>query len=118
MARCFYCAAELDGVPVLEHVLPATINTGLTTRRVCNPCNRWAGGEVDQPWLETAEVREARLRWKVPDRRGKTISKIVYERALSDGDAALIVLSDDKVEIRRRPQAVDNGDTITPAGIC
>lgn len=116
MARCFYCADELDGVPEPEHILPAAINAGLTTRRVCTPCNHWAGTEVDRPWLETAGVREARLRWKVPDRWGGTVSKIVYKGALPDGDAALIVLTDDNVEIRRRPQAVDNGDTITLTG--
>jgi hypothetical protein len=116
VARCFYCANALDASPEPEHVLPAAINADLTTRRVCTPCNHWAGTEVDHPWLGSHLVRECRHRWNVPDRYGRTVPEIAYKGKLNDGDDALVTIDGSDVRIRRIPKQVEDGQSITFTG--
>lgn len=114
--QCFYCAGQLDGSPAPEHILPASIRAELTTNRVCTPCNRWAGEEIDQPWLGEVHVREARQRWQVPDRRGNPPPPVSYKGKLEDGGEAIVRMVGEQVQIRRLPNKVEHGESITLIG--
>lgn len=114
--QCFYCAEQLDQSPEPEHILPASIRAELTTHRVCTRCNRWAGKEIDQPWLGEVHVREARQRWQVPDRQGNPPPAVSYKGKLQDGGEAIVKVIGDQVQIRRRPNRIDHGESITLTG--
>jgi hypothetical protein len=91
VARCFYCSAPFSGTSPPEHVLPAAINADLVTGRVCGPCNRRAGVEVDQPWLNGYFVKEARVRHQIPDRRGNPPSRMSIPSGPAIGPPEAIV---------------------------
>jgi hypothetical protein len=101
---------------VPEHILPASIRAELITHRVCTPCNRWAGEEIDQPWLSEVHVKNARQRWQIPDRRGNPAPSVSYPGKLGDGGEALVRIIGEQVNIRRLPSKVDHGDSITLTG--
>src|SRR5206468_12877870 len=58
---CVYCvAAVLTGDEKLEHPIPAALGSSMTVSTVCNPCNEWAGREIDQPFLADDLLKEYR----------------------------------------------------------
>lgn len=69
---CAYCAKpELTGTESPEHALPIAIGSRFITYNVCDPCNELAGKAVDQPWLREPLVVDTRVRFRIPDRKGK-----------------------------------------------
>jgi HNH endonuclease len=58
---CVYCLqAELTGEEKPEHPIPASLGSSLTVTTVCDPCNEWAGREIDKPFMEDPLLTERR----------------------------------------------------------
>ncbi len=71
---CAYCGeAGLTGRERPEHPLPAALGSSFVVDTVCDPCNGWAGTNVDQPFLADDWLR---MTWaehdlRIPRRRGR-----------------------------------------------
>jgi HNH endonuclease len=108
--RCWYCGLALLQVDdPAEHVVPASLGAELTTDRVCAPCNKRAGLEIDQPFLSDWLVRMSRRRWDVRDTRrarGEPPPRPRDELTLRDGTR--VKAREDGLEVI--PQ-VDRDDT-------
>jgi len=109
MPRCFYCAEPFDGAQDGEHILPAAIGSHLVTRRVCTPCNRRAGIEIDRPWLRHPEIVQLRAIYKIPDRRGR-VRPASWQGELGGGKTAEISVEGETVRVVPRPsESFENG---------
>jgi hypothetical protein len=71
---CAYCGhRNLTGRERPEHPLPAAIGSSFIVDTVCDPCNEWAGVNVDQPFLAEDWLRIvwAEHNLRIPRRRGR-----------------------------------------------
>lgn len=67
---CAYCAERrLDGSQRPEHPLPAALRSSIRVYCVCDPCNDWAGREIDQWFLDDPFILELRSSLDVRDPR-------------------------------------------------
>lgn len=67
---CAYCAERrLDGSQRAEHPLPAALRSSIRVYCVCDPCNDWAGREIDQWFLDDPLILELRSSLDVRDPR-------------------------------------------------
>lgn len=88
---CAYCGKPvLTGEEKPEHAIPAALGSSLSVRTVCEPCNAWAGKEIDQPFLEDDWVLIHRSQAGVVDprrgRKGREISSPILRGYTKDGD--------------------------------
>lgn len=88
---CAYCLqAELTGKEKPEHPIPASLGSSLTVTTVCDPCNEWAGREIDKPLMEDPLLTERRSMVDQRDpRRGKKARRAVSQilkGETADGD--------------------------------
>lgn len=109
---CAYCAQPvLTGEEKPEHAIPAALGASLTVDSVCDPCNRRAGKEVDQPFLADEWVRLHRSQSGVLDprrgRKGRPISSPMLRGYTDDGD---FVNLDENGEPRLRSRIIDLGE--------
>jgi hypothetical protein len=71
---CAYCGeSALTGSERPEHPLPAALGSRFVVHTACDPCNTWAGVNVDQPFLSDDWLR---MTWaehdlQIPRRRGR-----------------------------------------------
>jgi hypothetical protein len=109
---CAYCAQPvLTGEEKPEHAIPAALGASLTVDTVCDPCNCWAGKEIDQPFLEDDWVRLHRSQSGVVDprrgRKSRPTSSPMLQGYTDDGD---FVRLDQNGEPRLRSRIVDLGE--------
>lgn len=71
---CAYCLTTvLIGNEKPEHPIPASLGASLTVPTVCDLCNKWAGREIDQPFLADQLLQAQRSLVDQRDpRRGRT----------------------------------------------
>lgn len=105
---CAYCGqVALTGDEDPEHAVPAAIGGRLTTTTVCVPCNRWAGREIDQPWLDDPFVLDCRFEHEIPDRRGRTVDSSPLLTGKTD-DGRWVTMGRDGVPVlRNAPVEID-----------
>lgn len=109
---CAYCAQPAlrnDEKP--EHAIPAALGASLIVDTVCDPCNGWAGKEVDQPFPEDDWVRLHRSQSGIVDprrgRKSRPVSSPMMQGLTEEGD---FVSLDADGTPTMRSRIVDLGD--------
>lgn len=68
---CPYCGTTaLLGTERPEHAIPAALRAGMVVHTVCDDCNKWAGEQVDQPFLTDDFILLLRSEHDIRDPRG------------------------------------------------
>jgi len=110
---CAYCTATvLTGGEKPEHVIPASLGSSLTVQTVCDPCNEWAGREIDQPFLADSLLQAHRSLVGQRDprrgRKGRRVPSPLLQGHTADGD--FFTVDPETYKPVRRSRIVDLGD--------
>jgi hypothetical protein len=110
-AICAYCGEPvLTGDERPEHPVPRALGSSLEVFTVCDPCNTWAGREIDQPFLDDDWVRIHRSLHDVRDPdpgRSRPIPSPLFDGFTEDG---VRVTLDADGHPRLHGRIIDNGD--------
>jgi hypothetical protein len=110
---CAYCTATvLTGGEKPEHALPGSLGSSLTVQTVCDPCNEWAGREIDQPFLADSLLQTHRSLVGQRDprrgRKGRRVPSPLLQGHTADGD--FFTVDPETYKSVRRSRIVDLGD--------
>jgi hypothetical protein len=71
--RCLFCKQDSSNSKSVEHIIPESLeNTTLVLPKgvVCDKCNNYFARKVEQPFLESIDIRALRFREAIPNKRG------------------------------------------------
>lgn len=93
---CVYCGREvLTGSERPEHPVPQAMGSRLATRAVCDPCNEWAGREIDQPCLDEDWIKHFQFEHKLRDQRGRRAARSSPMLSGQTADGVWVVMNDE-----------------------
>jgi hypothetical protein len=72
--RCIFCKHNAGSSKSVEHILPESLGNiehTLPPGVVCDSCNNYFAGSVEQPVLESGEFTAARFNMLIPNKRGR-----------------------------------------------
>lgn len=110
---CAYCAQDtLTGRERPEHALAAALRAGMIVTTVCDPCNAWAGIEIDQPFLDDPFIRMYRAKHDLRDPRRSGARPVSDPLRHGFTDEGLEVIADEEWQPRIRGRILqgDNPD--------
>jgi len=110
---CAYCGEPvLTGFERPEHPVPRALGSSLEVFTACDPCNAWAGKEIDQPFLDDDWVRIHRSLHDVRDpdpARGRRIPSPLFDGFTDEG---VRVTADAEGRPRLHGRIIESGDMV------
>lgn len=71
--RCIFCKQDSSASKSIEHIIPESLgNTTSVLPKgvVCDKCNNYFARKVEQPFLESTEIKSLRFREAIPNKKG------------------------------------------------
>ena len=75
--RCLFCKQNSSDSKSVEHIIPESLgNTAsiLPKGIVCDKCNNYFSRKIEQPFLESIDIKTLRFRQAIPNKRGRVPS--------------------------------------------
>ncbi len=72
--RCLFCKQDSSISKSVEHIIPESLgNTTYVLPRgvVCDKCNNYFSRKIEQPFLDSVEMKAMRFREAIPNKRGR-----------------------------------------------
>jgi len=74
IVRCLFCKQDSSNSKSVEHIIPESLgNTTsiLSKGIVCDKCNNYFSRKIEQPFLESVDIKTLRFREAIPNKRGR-----------------------------------------------
>lgn len=71
--RCLFCKQDSSTSKSVEHIIPESLgNTTFVLPKgvVCDKCNNYFARKVEQPFMESIDIKTLRFREAIPNKRG------------------------------------------------